>query len=398
MNGSRSRTTQLWTLIADELDIAPSLYDKAAARHRSLGDWLCRRESGLAVFDPKVRPQGSFRFGTVVKPIERDVEFDLDHVVVLERLNVTSLTQADLKNLLGLEISSYAAAYGMQRPLEKRRCWRLPYRDADTRFHLDSLPCVPATESARAGMRIAGVSEVFVNPAIAITDTGHQHFHKVSSDWLTSNPRGFARWFESRAALAREVSEQRTMRTGEVENVPPYRWKTPLQRAVQILKRHRDVMFRDLPELAPISMIITNLAAQAYRGEHDLTEALVGIVTRMEQFVRPVWPRVPNPVHPAEDYADKWRANPLLEEQFYVWMSQLKSDVLRWADPLAYYDKELIEERFDIRMAEAVFRQLALRAPNIAIGSSTAASVISHAAKPWGSPHDSREGDERRAP
>lgn len=384
MNGSRSRTTQLWTLIADELDIAPSLYDKAAARHQSLGDWLCRRESGLAVFDPKVRPQGSFRFGTVIRPIERDAEFDLDHVVVLESLNVTSLSQSDLKNLLGVEISSYAAARGMQRPSEKKRCWRLPYRDADTRFHLDSLPCVLATERARAGMRVAGISEVFVNPAIAITDTGHPHFYEVSSDWLTSNPRGFARWFESRAALAREVSEQRTMRAGEVENVPPYRWKTPLQRAVQILKRHRDVMFRGQPDLAPISMIITNLAAQAYRGERDLTDALVGIVTRMDHYVRPQWPRVPNPVHPLEDYADKWRANPLLEVQFRLWMTQLKADVLRWVDALAYFDEELIEERFDVRLAEADFRQIALRSPSIVIGGSEAASVISHAAKPWG--------------
>ena len=45
-----------------------------------------------------------------------------------------------------------------------------------------------------------------------------------------------------------------------VEDVPTYELKTPLQRAVQLLTRHRDVMFADNPDVAPISMILTNLA------------------------------------------------------------------------------------------------------------------------------------------
>ena len=28
----------------------------------------------------------------------------------------------------------------------------------------------------------------------------------------------------------------------KVDDVPPYEWKTPLQRSIQIMKRHRDVM------------------------------------------------------------------------------------------------------------------------------------------------------------
>jgi hypothetical protein len=77
-----------------------------------------------------------------------------------------------------------------------------------------------------------------------------------------------------------------------IETVPPYEWKTPLQRSVQLLKRHRDVMFRDNPSVGPISMIITNLAAHAYAGEPDILSALTNIVDKMPQFVRPNWPRV----------------------------------------------------------------------------------------------------------
>src|SRR5262249_47407749 len=146
----------------------------------------------------------------------------------------------------------------------------------------------------------------------------------------SSNPRGFARWFESRARLAAgdRIAKLIAARAyATVDDVPPYEWKTPLQRSIQIMKRHRDVMFRDNPDEAPISMIITDLAACAYEGELDLHTAPTNIVGRMPNFVKPTGPRIPNPTDPREDYADKWATNPALEENFWIWHSQLKSDI-----------------------------------------------------------------------
>jgi hypothetical protein len=60
--------------------------------------------------------------------------------------------------------------------------------------------------------------------------------------------------------------------SGAPEDVPTYELKTPLQRAIQLLKRHRDVMFVDNLDVAPISMILTNLAGHAYGGEAESTE------------------------------------------------------------------------------------------------------------------------------
>ena len=45
----------------------------------------------------------------------------------------------------------------------------------------------------------------------------------------------------------------------EIEDVPTYRVKTPLQMAIQLLKRHRDIYFQNNNENAPISIIITTL-------------------------------------------------------------------------------------------------------------------------------------------
>ena len=86
--------------IIDSLDIPESYYRRAADRHRSLGDWLCRPESKVASFQPHVTLQGSFRYGTVIRPLNANGEYDLDNVVTLS-LPKTSMTQKQLKCSLG---------------------------------------------------------------------------------------------------------------------------------------------------------------------------------------------------------------------------------------------------------------------------------------------------------
>jgi len=244
----------------------------------------------------------------------------------------TAMTQRQLKHLYGLELADYAEANGIIAPLEeKNRCWRLVYAD-EVDFHLDTVPSIPESAEVIALLIARGVPVELASRAIAITDKRHRDYDRISPALLSSNPRGFAKWFE---ACARQSAELRLRRLVEsrlyasVEDVPPYEWKTPLQRSIQFMKRHRDVMFRDKPGLAPISMIITNLAAQAYSGEGELGAALINIVDRLPTFVRSVAPRVPNPADPAEDYADRWSRNPALEQAFFLWHAQLKADLGR---------------------------------------------------------------------
>lgn len=380
MSASRARSNALWTILSDALDIPRSLYEQAVARHKSFGRWLCRPGSALADFGPRVHAQGGFRYGTVVKPIHTDAEYDLDNVVVLEKLHAVSLTQADLKQRFGAEMAEYAAAHGMQPPTEKKRCWRLQYRD-EVGFHLDSLPCVPAGAAIQETLRRARVPESWATRAVAITDQRHPQYLVITQDWFTSNPRGFARWFESRASLGRDAALLEQIRMGTVEPVPAYEWKTPLQRCIQILKRHRDVHFVRAPTLAPISMIITNLAAQAYQGETDVSDALLGIVRRMPNFVRAAAPFVPNPTHPAEDYADKWAHDARLPQNFSAWHQQALADVERLSEPLAHIESADIERRFRVPLMAADASRLALGAPAVAVA--PAPRIVS-APAPWG--------------
>lgn len=381
-NNLRSR---LLDTIVEYLDIPKSYYEKAAARHRSLYDWLVRPGSAVAEFDPDVRPQGSFRYGTVNRPLLEDEEYDLDNVCLLRGLSKTRLSQEQLKELYGDEIKGYAKANGMlHAPEQKDRCWRLPYAD-EVNFHLDTLPCVPAEQPLIESIERRGVEQDFARRAVAITDRQHPQYREITSDWLTSNPRGFAAWFESRAALGRGRSVREHHVRASIEDVPPYEWKTTLQRSIQLLKRHRDVMFRKQRHLAPISMIITNLAGHSYDGAGDLYEALRSIVDAMPQYVRASRPRVPNPTNPSEDYADKWARDDRLEKSFWEWHTAVKADIEQ-IDQLVGTAaiRAFVAERFNVSLTDNESRTFGKSSTGDGAAPSIVAPMtIKSASKPW---------------
>jgi hypothetical protein len=376
-------------LLVESLDIPPSLYERAVSRHRSLGEWLCRGASRLRVFDPHVSSQGSFRHGTVVRPLVVNAEYDLDNVTTLT-LSKVAVTQKHLKELYGLEMQDYANAHTMLAPLEeKNRCWRLRYAD-EVKFHLDSLPSLAEEESVVRTLRMRNVEDAWARRAIAITDKRDPAYATITTQWPTSNPRGFARWLESRMGTfaderRRELVQRRLYAT--VEAVPTYRLKTPLQQSIQLLKRHRDVMFADHPDTAPISMILTNLAGHAYDGEADVHAAVRGILARMLDYVRPERPRIPNPTHPEEDYADKWSKDPRLEPSFLQWHTQAVRDFERLPTLMdAGVLKTETKRAFRVELQDDHLRNLGLAsaAPTIIITPAAPKVQISSPSRPWG--------------
>jgi len=175
-----------------------------------------------------------------------------------------------------------------------------------------------------------------------------------------------------------------------VEDVPAYEFKTPLQQSIQILKRHRDVMFRSSLKIAPIAMIITNLAAQAYEGEPDVYAALTNIVDKMPRFVRPDRPRVPNPANPTEDYADKWHLDANLERSFWRWHMQVQADLKKLERLVAGETLgEDVERIFGVTLSEDQLRAAGLggsrRAP--AIVRAPVVTIPKSTPRPWGNRH-----------
>ena len=316
--------------LAESLDISESRYKQAEERYQAVGNWLARDESIVAKYSPDIYPQGSFRLGTVIKPITDAEEYDIDLVCELS-LTKDQLSQKQLKGVVGYEIKGYARANKMKSPPENgRRCWTLNYADG-AQFHMDILPALPDGDSFRLFLENKGFSAAWTDLAIAITDNTHQNYERIDDDWLRSNPKGYAEWFKECMKVqfnARRMLLAESIRA-DVEKVPEYKVKTPLQRAIQILKRHRDIMFADDQDDTPISVIITTLAARAYNNEADLLEALVSIVHGMPSFIqrKDGAPWVENPVNPTENFADKWKERPQREAKFRQWLQQVRADL-----------------------------------------------------------------------
>lgn len=321
--------------LAKALEIPPARYEQAERSYNSLGDWLHRDDSSVRDFDPDVFVQGSFRLGTVVRPLSEGEEYDVDCACSLRSLDKSKLSQFALKEMLGEEIKLYRKSKGIQKRVhEGRRCWRLEYAD-DAQFHMDIVPCIPNSESLRLLLEARNLDAKFADTAIAITDNEEPNYHGITDDWPRSNPHGYAEWFKSRMGdvfIRRREQVLNEMRaegvTASVEDIPTYRVRTPLQSAIMILKRHRDSMFEDNPTDKPISIIISSLAAHAYGGEETIGYALLSILSRMQDAIEHDGTKyvIKNPTDALENFADKWEEHPERAKAFFDWLEQARED------------------------------------------------------------------------
>lgn len=350
------------------LELPDSAYDKARKRYEDLGEWFDRDESAVSGNNPHIFPQGSFRLGTAIRPLDESEKYDLDLACKLrDGITKDSHTQETLKKLIGIELEAYRKARGIKNELEpKHRCWRLEYQD-DLSFHMDIVPCIPADEKRRKAIlesiRKTGLDEYVAGSAsqttISITDDRHEGYKHICDDWNISNPEGYAKWFEYR------MNPQQTrilLEKAQVDDVPLFKKKTPLQRVIQILKRHRDNWSKDKPDSKPISIIITTLAARAYNGETDIVAALGNVLEKMGGLVSPSRPRVPNPVDPEEDFADRWYRQDCLhlrlEKNFNDWLLQARTDFQHITSTTdTEFLCEHIEEKFSLRVNESELKK-----------------------------------------
>lgn len=307
-----SHITPILAGVAQDLDIDPARQERVVALYEDLGDWLAQQQPGLAKVE--IYSQGSFRLGTVVRPSGQGGQFDID-LVFLRGISKASITKAELREQAGDLLVRYCRERGYPAPIELGRCWRLEFFEDD--FHLDVLPVIPDDERR---------SET----SILLSDKDEHH-------WLTSNPIGYSNWFydrmndirieESRTALAKQLDRS-------VEEVPVFLVRTPLQRAVQVLKRHRDLYFSNRAGDGPPSVLITTLAAHAYDGQADVTDAVLDIVDGIPNHIayRDGQWLVPNPSHPDENFADKWNTQPDRKDEFDDWLARASADFTRAVD------------------------------------------------------------------
>ena len=340
------------------IDITPTQYDLASAHYDAVAK--CLTEGGVAA---DVYTQGSFAFGTVIRPYRKgkDADFDIDLVAQSSAGKIVTEPRL-LKKSVGKCLAESQHHQDLLDKGEGRRCWTLNYEPRDgVGFHMDVLPCVQEEDNAIRSIVHQNVPSAVATKAIAITD-----FDKTDDtyDWSTSNPRGLIDWFKTiNAPYLQTVSEHQRRLLVEkkayasIEAVPEPLLKSSLQRVIQLLKRHRDVRFDGQPDYnyKPISIIITVLVAQIAAEKKLYTatvqELLKAVVEDLSQYsslkqnyyfeaVESLKQRnaviirrdgegwhLCNPVNPFENFAERWAENNNARaKSFFKWVDWVKSD------------------------------------------------------------------------
>lgn len=313
-------------VLLKDIDLPEGAYDRAERRYHDLASWISREGSTLASFDAHIFVQGSFALGTAIKPINPEEEYDLDFSCKLRTgLSRESHSQADLKEMIRVELEAYRKSLGIHSPLEsKHRCWRLSYQD-DLAFHMDVVPGLRADDQRRSvlteRMVTAGVDRSLAaevaRRALWITDDQRPNFNELTEDWPSSNPGGYQKWFTSRM----ERGQFRALAEAQIDPVPVFRARQPLQQTVQLLKRHRDVMFAEQSDLKPASILITTIAGLACVPGESLEITLSRTLQRLREVRDTQTTHILNPINPHENFADRWTGpNCPLRLNFFRWI------------------------------------------------------------------------------
>ena len=380
--------------IAAGIDISPSLHKYAVDRYNGIANFL--NDKGIKA---SFYSQGSFRTGTVVRPLRDGVEADFDLDVVCELTSKKEeTTEYRVKNDVGDALKS-DETYKKKLLPEDDICWTLQYADPQDGigFNLDLVPAVVDVE--RIGHLIEKkVDYRYAQEAISVTERKSVNRY----EWQASNPSGFGLWFDdiNEKFLEYDKQSQREeifkkyrdifQKNATVEDIPDYYLRSSLQRAIQLLKRHRDLYFERVStgkKYRPKSVIITSLAARiAENAEPQGLESLLAYITNglyeyavllkdkkslpkntggSESYIAKnngEWV-ILNPVDPEDNYASDWTDD--TARAFFEWVKVVKQDL---ADTLtvneqAYltglqtsFGKDYVNRQLDIKNTTPTYK------------------------------------------
>ncbi len=318
MTYTKDQIETILVCLAKTINISDALFQAANLEYKDLGEWISKKNADDSTdYKVYIYPQGSFALGTVIKPISDEDDYDLDLVCLIE--SETILSPKELKQDV---IKPWIIGYKKTKNEieEKRRCWHVEYEDVPN-FHLDVIPAIPFSSTNRD------------NSSIYITDKDTERVPVY--EYQISNPKGYIKWFFDRCRQTKNIRINGNIyndNSTSQEDLSQNRYKTVLQKAVQILKRHRDIMFESDVDNKPISIIITTLGGQIYNGESSILDTLIAFVNGVEGYLndhRKADGRfsILNPSCPSEDFADKWIEHPERQAAFFLWINQLKLDL-----------------------------------------------------------------------
>jgi hypothetical protein len=295
----RTQIDDLLDKMAESLQLGKTRYDQMIVHYEAVKAWIEADEKFFSPFKYDVYPHGSVRILTTVKPIGSD-EFDLD-IALHIKANWGAHTPQRIYDELKRRLNEHSTYRKMLEP--KNRCLRLNYAGD---FHMDILPGIQENDWDEDKLRVPD---------------------KKLGTWVSSNPRGYAKWFLERANMVKVSLLEKALRA---ENLPNdnFKNKKPLQRAVQLIKRYRDIYFRDDDTYRTSSIVLTTIAGRFYNGEDSIFDTVENIISAIQSNIAGSISRIKvlNPVNQDEDFTDKWEQEPEYYEVFKKFCRHLHNE------------------------------------------------------------------------
>ncbi len=311
------RKAELYSIldqICQSLELTDDQLEAARTSYEAVAEWLGSSDQPLLkLIDVYVH--GSAGLGTTVRPLNRE-DFDVDLICRL-LLFAAGRPPGELKKLVGDRLRENARYAAMLE--EKKRCWRLNYA---REYHLDISPTIINPDCDKGGELVPD---------------------KKLREFKPTNPKGYKVLFEQRASLVPRLRLGKSVTAEDRANIEPYPRhgysKGILRRTVQLLKRHRDIHFQFVTEeVAPISIIITTLAARAYEycvnnfSFDSELDVLIATIRMMPHFIDKPFINgrrmyvVANETTIGENFADRWNTEPSRVQAFYEWHDKALAD------------------------------------------------------------------------
>lgn len=283
--------------VGEKLQISKTQRELAEQRYHAVGTWLSKDEDLFDEAEINIYPQGSLSIGTTVKPLSRQ-EYDLDLVC---EINESHEGKDPIELLNKIEQRLKDNEIYKDKVERKNRCIRLNYANE---FHMDILPAHP------------------VGPG----DTCVKVPDRKAEDWKDSNPKGYTAWFEERSNLLDKALFEARAEIQPLPSDESVDRKAPIKRAVQLIKRYRDIYFEKDLDSAPISIVLTTLAGHEYKGQVSVNETISHVLEQIVQLISTSDKRlvVLNPSNKKEDLSERWEGKPELYQSFVNFIKDFK--------------------------------------------------------------------------
>ena len=308
----KSMLVEIVDSVFDNLDLTKTQRERIEAAYNAVGNYLASCDHPL-LKGAQIYPQGSMRLRTTNKPLGQD-EFDVDLILFLP--NATYATRDEIVKVVKQHLLDNDVYKELVEDLP--RGLRINYKGD---YHLDITPAKAYDLPSLQGHPLWVVDK-------------HTGFKE-------SNPEGMAQGFDKACSMLPVIRKahvfMEALTNRSVTELPDQSKKKPLNRIIQVLKRHRDVWSQQddntHADFRPISVVITMLASLAYvevvktgkefDNEFDL---ILDVIELMQHQIETNFDEVLiiNPTMEPENYAEKWNRAERQEGQkyrtaFYAW-------------------------------------------------------------------------------